>query len=188
MSTFQLCTDLELFEQFKTGDNFAFEEIYNRYWSSLIAEAFRLTGSKATAKDLVQDIFVAIYQKAARIEIKFSFRAYLFQTLRYKIINARRDYLIHDHCHQDIYYRSMSENVFSNPLETKELQQNLQSVVAELPQKCKQVFLLSREGEYSHKAISRQLNISTSTVEKHIVKALKILKVKLNYPQISNHC
>jgi len=184
MNTFKIGTDLELFEAFKTGDNLAFEQIYNRYWNSLLSEAYRLTGSKAFSKDLVQDIFVAIYQKAARIEIKYSFKAYLFQTLRYKIINARRDYLIHDHCHQDIYYRSISENVFPSPLETKELHQHVRSAVAELPKKCKQVFLLSREEQYSHKAISRQLNISTSTVEKHIVKALKILKVKLNYQQI----
>lgn len=177
-------TDIELFQQFKKGHMIAFEEIYNRYWASLLKEAFRLTGSRAESKDIVQDIFVSLFQKADRIEIKFSFKAYLYQTLRYKIINCKRDHLIHTHCHDEIYHRSIGENVFPNTLETKELNRHLHTAIAGLPKKCKQVFLLSREGDYSHKAISRQLNISTSTVEKHIVKALKILRGKLNYQEM----
>lgn len=177
-------TDIELFQQFKSGNRQAFEQIYKRYWTHLLSEAFRLTGSRAESKDLVQDIFISLFQKASRIDIKYSFRAYLYQTLRYKIINSKRDKLIHHHCHHEIYYRQAGENVFSNTLETKELNTHLHIAINGLPKKCKQVFLLSREGDYSHKAISRELNISTSTVEKHIVKALKILRLKLNYNEM----
>jgi len=184
MNTIHCFSDIELFEKFKGGDRTAFEQIYKRYWSCLLNEAYRLTGAPAQSKDLVQDIFVSLYQKAEKIDIKFSFKAYLYQTLRYKVINSRRDDLIHQHCHQDIYHRSSRETVFSNPLETKELSNHLHVAINCLPKKCKQVFLLSREGDYSHKAISKELHISTSTVEKHIVKALKILRLKLNYKEM----
>lgn len=180
METINVFTDIELFQLFKEGNKHAFEEIYNRHWSNLLKEAYRLIGSRAESKDMVQDIFVSLFQKAAHIEIKFSLKAYLYQTLRYKIINRKRDNLIHSYCHNEIYRRSICENVFSNELETKELSANLHMAIDGLPKKCKQVFLLSREGDYSHKVISRELNISTSTVEKHIGKALKILRLKLH--------
>lgn len=172
-------TDIELFQLYKAGNTAAFEEIYNRHWTGLLKEAYRLLGSKAESKDIVQDIFVSLFQKAAHIDIKYSLKAYLYQTLRYKIINSKRDNAIHGYCHNEIYRRSICENVFSNELETKELSASLHQAIAALPKKCKQVFLLSREGDYSHKIISRELNISTSTVEKHIGKALKILRHKL---------
>lgn len=174
-------SDIELFQIFKSGEIEAFEEIYTRHWSGLIKEAQRLIGSKAESKDIVQDTFVSLFQKASAIEIKYSLKAYLYQTLRFKIINRRRNNHIHDTCHYEIYRRAKCEIVIANELETKELSINLHSAIAGLPKKCKQVFLLSREGDYSHKNISRKLNISTSTVEKHIGKALKILREKLHH-------
>lgn len=172
-------SDIELFQNFKSGQNEAFEEIYTRHWSGLMKEAQRLIGSMAESKDIVQDTFVSLFQKADFIEIKYSLKAYLYQTLRFKVINRRRNNYIHDCCHYEIYRRAKSEIDFANELETKELSLNLHTAIAGLPKKCKQVFLLSREGDYSHKNISRELNISTSTVEKHIGKALKILREKL---------
>lgn len=179
MDTVMQYSDIELFEIFKTGSTEAFEQIYLRHWPGLIKEARRLIGGEAEAKDIVQDTFVSLYQKADAIDIKYSLRAYLSQTLKYKAINRRRDQGIHNCCHYDIYYRSKSETVFSDRLESKELSLKLHSAIAGLPNKCKQVFLLSREEGYSHKFISKELNISTSTVEKHIGKALKILRQKL---------
>lgn len=174
-------TDIELFQIFKSGQNEAFEELYTRHWTGLMKEAQRLIGSKAAAKDIVQDTFVSLFQKAAFIEIKYSLKAYLFQTLRFKIINRRRNNHIHDSCHYEIYRRAKCDIHIASELETKELSINLHSAIAGLPKKCRQVFLLSREGDFSHKNISRQLNISTSTVEKHIGKALKILREKLHH-------
>ncbi|ANI89647.1 hypothetical protein A9P82_10320 [Arachidicoccus ginsenosidimutans] len=72
-------------------------------------------------------------------------------------------------------------NIYANDYETKELNEYVNSVIYSLPEKCKEVFLLSREKDYSYKDISRELKISVSTVEKHIIKALKIIKCKLQY-------
>jgi len=172
---------MELFGLFRQGDTAAFKELYVRYWTGLIREAERQTGSKTESKDIVQDIFVSLFQKAADIDIKVSVKAYLYRTLRYRILNSKRNCRIHAHCHHEIFKMQVCTNDFVNELEAKELAANLNLVITALPGKCKEVFLLSREENYSHKNISSELKISVSTVEKHIVKALKIIKREICY-------
>lgn len=167
---------MELFQLFRQGDMDAFKELYLRYWTGLTREAERQTGSKAESKDIVQDIFVSLFQKAEDIDIKISVKAYLYRALRYRILNNKRNYRIHIHCHEEIFKLYNCTNDFANELEAKELAANLDQAIAALPRKCKEVFLLSREENYSHKSISSELKISVSTVEKHIVKALKMIK------------
>lgn len=175
------CSDMELFLLFKQGDTAAFRELYMRHWPGLIREAERQTGSRAESKDIVQDIFVSLFQKIGGIDIKVSVKAYLYRTLRYRILNSKRDYRIHTHCHNELFKMHSCTNDFANELEAKELAASLNQAIAALPKKCKEVFLLSREENYSHKNISSELKISVSTVEKHIVKALKIIKHEICY-------
>lgn len=175
------CTDKELFQLFKQGCPEAFQELYVRHWPGLLREANRQTGSVAESKDMVQDIFLSLFQKAADIDIKVSLKAYLYRTLRYKILNCRRNEKIHAHCHNEIFKMRTNSPMPASELETKELATGLNQAIAALPKKCKEVFLLSREENYSHKNISYELKISVSTVEKHIVKALKIIKNEMYY-------
>ncbi|HEU0226368.1 MAG TPA: sigma-70 family RNA polymerase sigma factor [Arachidicoccus soli] len=172
-------TDNDLFQLFKKGDKEAFEELYIRNWPDLIREANYRNGFNNASEDMVQDLFVSLFQKAKEIDIKISVKSYLHQALRYKIINNKRNLKIHNNCHYELLLMQKSTNDFAVELETKEFSENLHHVIKVLPKKCKQVFLLSREENYSHKHISAQLNISLSTVEKHIGKALKIIKTEI---------
>lgn len=95
-------------------------------------------------------------------------------------MNEFRSQVVRDSYTKHIrYIYTSSGNATYTVCETKELAYNINRSINLLPEKCKQAFLLSRSEDLSYKDISGQLNISVSTVEKHISKALKFLKTNL---------
>src|SRR5262249_2909947 len=101
--------------------------------------------------------------------------AYLSKALKYKILNEFRS----DNT-RNTYQRTLSANVtivdFAGEVEAKDLRKRVNNILESLPEKCKKVFLLSRKENCTNKDISMHLEISVSTVEKHIGKALKTLR------------
>jgi len=160
------------------SDPKAFEQIYRKYFPLLFNIAYKKLGVKPLSEDLVQEIFVALYQKLDRLEISCSLSAYLNKAIRFKIMNEYRSKAVRIHYSKTVFSFGLCKTDFST-LEVKELSHKLEKVYERLPKKCRQVFLLSRKEGLSQKAISQKLDISLSTVEKHIGKALKIFKDEL---------
>lgn len=159
-------------------DQKAFSEIYQRYYPLLLNIAIKRLEIKQLAEDLVQEIFLSLYQKIERLEISCSIKAYLNKAIRFKISNEYRSKSVRMKYCKNVFSMGISKNDFSI-LEVKELSHKVDSVYAQLPHKCRQVFLLSRLEGLSQKDISRKLDISLSTVEKHIGKALRIFREEL---------
>jgi RNA polymerase sigma-70 factor (family 1) len=168
--------DSELFHLVKQNDINAFEELYRRYWPALVNTAYKKLNSREKAEDIVQNIFIDIYQRRSTIELNISLSAYLNQALKFKILNEYRSDLIKAKYQQHLFLNSICKNDFANELDAKELESRIHKTLKELPDKCRQVFILSRKENLSNKDISTMLDITVSTVEKHISKALKILK------------
>lgn len=164
--------------QLAKSDERAFTEIYRRYYSVLLNVAIKRLETKPLAEDLVQEIFISLYQKIHYLEISCSIKAYLNKAIRFKIMNEYRSKSVRMKYCKNVFSTPFCKNDFSN-IEVKELSKKLNSVCDRLPKKCKQVFLLSRQEGLSQKDISLKLDISLSTVEKHIGKALKIFKEEL---------
>lgn len=172
-------SDLQLFKLVKQDDRKAFEEIYSRHWAGLMNAAYRRLQSRQKAEDIIQDIFISLYQKRHTLDISISLKAYLYQALKFKILNVLRDEFNRAACQKDLFLKSGSKNDSAEYLEARDLNRRITRVLSILPEKCRHVFLLSRQENLSNKDISADLNISVSTVEKHIVKALKILRADL---------
>lgn len=169
-------SDAELFRMTKQeNDTRAYEILYYRYWPKLIDAAYKRLASKQKAEDLVQELFINVYQRREQIVFTNSLQSYLSQALKYRILNEYRAATTRN-AYNSFFLNAICKNDFANPLEVKELSQQIESVLSSLPEKCRQVFLLSRKEKLSNKEIADRLNISTSTVEKHIVKALKVLR------------
>ncbi|MEO7769296.1 MAG: RNA polymerase sigma-70 factor [Ferruginibacter sp.] len=168
--------DSDLYRLVKQNDLKAFEELYTRYWPILVNSAYKRLNSKEKAEDIVQNIFIEIYQRRAVIEITISIRAYLNQALKFKILNEYRSEMNRAKYQKYLFFNPICKNDSPGHLEAKELEAEINSVLNNLPRKCRQVFLLSRKEILSNKDISIALNISLSTVEKHISKALKFLR------------
>jgi len=169
-------SDAELFRMTQQeNDTRAYEILYYRYWPKLIDAAYKRLASKQKAEDLVQELFINVYQRRGQIVFTTSVQSYLSQALKYRILNEYRSTTTRN-AYSSFFLNSLCKNDFANPLEVKELAGQIESVLNSLPKKCLQVFLLSRKEKLTNKEIADQLKISTSTVEKHIVKALKVLR------------
>jgi RNA polymerase sigma-70 factor (ECF subfamily) len=172
-------SDLHLFGLSKRDDLRAFEEIYRRHWPGLMNLAYRKLQSRQKAEDTIQDIFISLYQKRETLELTVSLKAYLYQALKFKVLNIYRDESTRNNCQREIFLKQICKNDSANYSEVRDLSRKISEILNHLPEKCRRVFLLSRHEHLSHKDISAGLNISVSTVEKHIVKALKVLRTNL---------
>ncbi|GEL09663.1 RNA polymerase sigma-70 factor, ECF subfamily [Flavobacterium glycines] len=173
-------TDIDLVKRLQENEEEALTIIYNKYWEVMYLAAYNLVKDRSVCEDIVQEVFISLWQRREKIQIKVSLKSYLYTSTVYKVYDHfnKNKKMIKDELFDG--FENKIEN--SNP-ETKLMHQELISyldtIVDSLPDKCKEVYKLSRENMLSNKEIAEQLNISQRTVEGHISKALKILKESL---------
>ena len=171
--------DAELLIRLQEDDQYAFTSIYNKYWKNLYAVAYSILKDKTICEDIVQDIFINVWNKRKSIAIKVSLKAYLTSSVKYEVFRQLKKKIEALEIVDDLLIdpnNSAQEN-----MDYKELLVHMNNVVNKLSTKCREVFILSREKELSHKEIAVIRNISTKTVENHIGKALGSLKDVIGY-------
>jgi RNA polymerase sigma-19 factor, ECF subfamily len=169
--------DQELLALISQDDHQAFDEVYRRYWEVLVKTAYNVTQEKEVCHDCVQEIFVSLWAKRRHVEIRDLSR-YLFRAVRLKVFEHLRNGNIAQK-HLDRMSFIISSNNIEQITNRNELKMELDLSLSKLPERCKEVFELSRFEHLSHAEISNQLNISAKTVEGHITKALKQLRLDL---------
>lgn len=183
LSAGQLYSDEELLRFIKQGEEEAFSLLYRRYWEGLFTTAARVLRSKDDAADVVQDVFLSLWNRRGELNITSSVQAYLQTSARYKSIHfiekniTRRDYLA-------VLADTPVDTAALSPelqVQLKEVQRVIGETVARMPPKMQEVYLLSRQQQLTHKEIADQLGISSETVKKHIQHALQLIKTALGY-------
>lgn len=170
--------DEQLLKQMAEGNRQAFTELYKRYWEDLFITAANVLRGKEEAGDVLQDVFLSLWNRRNDLNLKGSFAAYLHTSVRYKCLHyiekniTRRDYLV---VLAKVSLSTSSSNVEFN-LQLKEMQQMINKTVAKMPPKMQEVYKLSRLEHMSHKEISDLMSISVETVRKHIQHALQLIK------------
>jgi RNA polymerase sigma-70 factor (family 1) len=158
-------------------DDTAFAELYRRYVRLLVHAAIRKTGSKAIAEDLVQETFVKFWLGRNKFDIQKNVRAYLNGVLKNSVITH-----YHREQRQPVVPLEEAESSLADDtqehLDANVLHELYKQSLLKLPAKCRQAFELSREG-HSLKEISAAMDISEKTVEAHISKALRILRIEM---------
>jgi RNA polymerase sigma-70 factor (ECF subfamily) len=163
------------------------EELFRKYYKILRAYAYRLLNDRHMAEDIVQDVYYELWKKKDDLVLEDAIKSYLFRSVYTKVLNYRgsKEYTAQELLEnstedkiQQIYIQSHMINQESD-LVYKELQVEIRSVVDSLPDQCKKVFILSRKYELKNREIAEKLGISVKTVEKHITKALSVLRLKL---------
>jgi len=172
--------DLDLVKRLQQNEEEALTIIYKEYWQIMYMAAYNLVKDRSVCEDIVQEVFISLWQRREKLQIKTSLKSYLYTSTVYKVYDhfSKNKKMLKD----ELFDNFENKIEASNP-ETKlmheELIHHLDSIVDTLPDKCKEVYKLSRENMLSNKEIAEQLNISQRTVEGHISKALKILKESL---------
>lgn len=171
-------SNTELVRLLRKGDMAAFDTIYNKYCHKLHEFVFMYLKQKEDAEEIVQEVFIKIWQSRSKIDIYASFESFLFtiaynatmSLLRKRMSETKsREYL------KSLQQISSAEQVIDE-LQFKELNQKVQTLLNQLTPRQKEIYLLSREKGLTHDEIAQKLNISESTVNNHLVATLKFLK------------
>jgi len=172
-------SDMELIGLMKQHDQAAFTEIYQRYWKKLFTVAANKLQDLEEAREIVQNVFISLWNRREQLEINSSLQNYLAVSVKYRVINVL-DKLTTKKTYLDSLDQANVDHSTQQWLDFMELKKQLSELVKELPEKCRLVFTLSREEGNSHKEIAQKLDISEKTVEGHLTKAIKLLKSQLN--------
>jgi len=164
----------------KEGDEKAFDCLYKRYRNKLVAIAYHRIKSKETAEELVQDVFVNIWQKRFTLAIHHTFFSYVYTAVKYKVFDHISSLKVKDRYVEEMSrFSEKALNVTELEIEFNELDYHLNKSISDLPEKCKEAFRLSRFENYSIKEIAEELKISPDTAKYHIAHALKKLRERL---------
>lgn len=178
----QILTDRELVKLLiEKDDHFAFMEIYNRYTKKLYYTGRKKIDKQDDIKDLIQEVFMAVWQNRHALSVDTPLGGYLFATMRYIIIKriahkkVQKTYL--DSLDPDtLLYHTSSTDTLTRENELKKM---IETEISSLPEKMQKVFRMSREDHLSHKEIASELGLSEATVKKHVNNALKSLRLRL---------
>ncbi|OCX51709.1 hypothetical protein BEL04_16980 [Mucilaginibacter sp. PPCGB 2223] len=178
---FKLLPDGELLGLVRNDSMEAFEELYNRYWKSLYSFAYKRVRSKEISEELVQEFLTNLWAGRKTLVIKTSFEGYIYTAVRNLVFNyIAKETRRKAYGHFLELFKIDTDNSTEETINTRDLQQNIEKGLNDLPEKCRSVFELSRRENKSNKEIAIELGISEKTVESHLTKAIKRLRVTLN--------
>lgn len=173
-------TDNELFSLLNKDDYLAYTEIYDRYAPLLYMHAYKRLKNREEAKDIIQELFIAIWERRSEIELKSNLSGYLYTSVRNRVLKV----ISHKQV-ESSYFISLHDSIqkgYANTdylIREKELIDLIEKEINALPSKMRLVFNLSRKSHLSHKEIAEKLDLSESTVKKQVNNALKVLRLKL---------
>lgn len=171
-------SNTELVALLKKGDMAAFDAIYNKYCHKLHKFVLMYLKQTEDAEEIVQEVFIKIWNSRNKIDIYASFESFLFtiaynstmSLLRKKMSDAKSREYVKSLQQIDVAIQVIDE------LEYKELDEKVQTLLKQLTPRQREIYFLSREEGLTHKEIAQKLNISESTVNNHLVAVIKFLK------------
>ncbi len=159
-----------------TKDNF--DALFREYYPMAVIFAKKYMNNLASAKDIAQQVFVNFYEKMDKIEIKGSFKSYLFTAIRNTALNQIKKQKT-DLIHSGNVVHNNQEIILDDALEYYEFVQKINDIIDELPPRCKEIFRMNRFEGKKNGEIAALLNISKRTVETQISQAIKHLRKHL---------
>jgi len=180
----------ELFRQTKKGDVYAFEKLFKAYYRNLCFFAEHYVKEKAMAEEIVGNFFMNLWEKRITIEIKGPVKSYFYssvhnQCIKYlehlKVMKKYEEYALSRLRSKELLAPLSNAYPLAN-LISQEIVVDIERSISELPEKCREIFCLSRFEEMSYEDISAKLDVSVNTVRTQMARALQKLRESLkNY-------
>lgn len=173
-------SDIELVSRIRKGEEASFAEVYNRFYGVLYIHAYKRLQNEEEARDVMQELFTALWVKRETLFIAANLSGYLYSAVRNRIldmishrkveekyIDSLQHYIDHDFTYADHLVRE------------RDLARLIEQEIVNLPPKMRETFELSRKSNLSHREIAMIMGVSEQTVRTQVKKALKILRLKL---------
>ncbi|WP_428328345.1 RNA polymerase sigma factor [Mucilaginibacter sp.] len=174
--------DTDLLIYLKQDDTTAFNAIYKRYSKPVYTYLLHKLKDQDICNDVLQDIFVNVWEKRGELDIDTSLKAYLFQAARFKIIDIYRRDVKYQKYLSGLADYIVDHSLITDRIDQRKKLQDIEVAVNKMPEKMREIFILSRFKHQSTNAIASKTNLSNQTVKNQISKALRILR--LNYMSI----
>jgi len=165
----------ELLELLRNGDRVAFYNIYERYCKRLYGFVWRYIKIESDADEIVQDVFLKIWESRGKIDIYLSFESFLFTITYNTTISLLRKRANEKKYLDSLQTISEAPNI-TDEIYFTELSEQVKHLLDKLTPRQKEIFLLSREEGLTHEEIAKKLKISLNTVKKHMTNSLLFLK------------
>jgi RNA polymerase sigma-70 factor (ECF subfamily) len=175
----QAMEERELLDGLRRGDDAAYDAIFRQWYAPLVAMTSALLRDQGPAEELVQDVLLELWRRREGITFETSIRAYLFQAARNRGLNYLRRQRVEARGESTIAAAMPSPEASDRAAREAELNVAIQSAIAGLPDRCREVFELSRVQGLKYSEIALELGISVKTVEAQMGKALRVMREKL---------
>lgn len=179
--------ELKLLQQLIAGDAESFRKIYEYYQGKVFLFAFRLTKSKLDAEEVVQEVFVRLWEKREKIKIEKNLNNYVLTITKNLILDGLKK-AAYDKTMQQRIYENMQvlQDASVDQLIEKEFARFYQQAIDRLSPRQKVVFILSREEELTYDEIAEKLGVSKNTVRNQMSDSLKSIREYLaSHPDIA---
>jgi RNA polymerase sigma-70 factor (ECF subfamily) len=168
--------DQLLFDAMVLGQDYALEVLLRQYHNYLTVVAGRYLSDGNAVQDVIHDVFTDLWQSGKQIDISCSVKSYLRGAVTNKCLSTIRRQRSAPNTREEIVDQAGDTASPLDLLDMKDLRLAIAKIVAQLPERCREVYLLSRNEGKTHKEIAALLDTSTKTVENHITRALRDLR------------
>jgi RNA polymerase sigma-70 factor (family 1) len=164
-----------LIERLKNGDESAYSYLFDQYYAPLTSFAFRFTRSYEISKDVVQNLFIRLYQNRDTLTIQTDIKSYLYKAVYNGSLNELKKETLREEHH--LYYVSERETTHCDQArEETEKEHKIYQAIQQLSPRCRKIFLMSRiDGKKNHE-IAAELGLSIRTIETQVSLALKSIR------------
>ena len=170
-------TDQQLFRRLNEGEATALDELFRRYYADLCRIALRFVTNEAEAEDIIQELFVSVWDKRATDRpVPAAVGPYLRRAARNRSLNFLRDRKRIPVDDGEVPVTLAAPTRADDALQQDELRQRIHGAIDHLPERCRLVFVMSKIEEMSNKEIAAALEISPKTVENQMTRAYRLLR------------
>jgi RNA polymerase sigma-70 factor (ECF subfamily) len=170
--------DTDQLHKVKFGDIQAFESVFNSYYKALVGYGRTILKDTDEAEDIVQQVFISIWEKRSEIEIHTSFRGLLYRSVYNACLNRIKHNTVRRSYEKEVQLTTSSSFTHED-IKQKELQKRIDDALNSLPDQCGRIFRMSRFEEMKYQEIADKLGLSVKTVENQMGKALRIMRENL---------
>ena len=179
-------SDIELVGRLQEGDVEAFDLVYEKYSGKLYAFGLKYLRSKDEAEELVQSVFLKIWENYKNLKKESSFKSYLFTIAYNEICNLfrKRNYL-QKFISDTLYENSQTSSETENSIEYKSVLEHVQQLIDKLPERQRIIFMKSRTEGKSTKEIAIELGLAPGTIDNYISESIKFIRSQLKNENLS---
>ena len=165
----------------REGNHATFASLFDNYYDALCRYAFSILKDTDDAQDIVQKVFCKLWDQHADLEIRTSIKSYLYRIVHNESLNFVLQQTNRGEINREIIgFAGENTDDVNEQVAASDLQRAIDKALADLAPQCRKVFEMSRMEQKSYSEIAQSLAISVNTVENHISKALRLLRVALN--------